>query len=285
MKFLVIPILFLINTLATQFIAWWFEYSASLGSSIYGLYWPWNWLSWCSSYSHLYPEVFYSTATVCTFSSFSVLLLFFAPKKGKHLVHDLHGSARWASKQDVIRSGLLSKPNSSGGVYVGGWNDGNNQHYLRHNGPEHVLAFAPTRSGKGVGLVIPTLLSWEQSCVVLDIKGENWALTSGWRKKHANNLVLKFDPSAPDDSSVKFNPLEEIRLGTDHEVSDVQNIVTMIVDPDGKGLNDHWAKTGHALLVGAVLHSSTPKRNKDAPQLYVLLQHNFQIQKNPSMNF
>lgn len=262
MKIISIPIIFLINTLITQCIAWWFEYSAAFGPSIQGVYWPWKWISWYYSYSHLYPQIFYPAATICMFSSCSVIALFFGLKKGSHLVHDLHGSAKWASKQDIVRSGLIPKSEHSDGVYVGGWCDGKKQYYLRHNGPEHILAFAPTRSGKGIGLVIPTLLSWEQSCVVLDIKGENWALTSGWRKKHVNNLVLKFDPSASDESSVKFNPLEEIRLGTDHEVSDVQNIVTMIVDPDGKGLNDHWAKTGHALLVGSVLHSLYTEKEK-----------------------
>jgi type IV secretion system protein VirD4 len=114
---------------------------------------------------------------------------------------------------------------------------------------------APTRSGKGVGLVIPTLLSWSHSAVVLDIKGENWALSAGWRKTHAGNRVLKFDPTASDGSSVRFNPLEEVRLGPDEEVADAQNIATMIVDPDGKGLNDHWQRTAHALLVGAILHA------------------------------
>lgn len=126
-------------------------------------------------------------------------------------------------------------------------------HYLRHNGPEHVLAYAPTRSGKGVGLVLPTLLSWAESVVCLDIKGENWALTAGWRQQHAGNRVLRFAP-ADAEGSVKFNPLAEIRLGTEHEVGDVQNIAMMIVDPDGRGLNDHWAKTGHSLIVGATLH-------------------------------
>ena len=126
--------------------------------------------------------------------------------------------------------------------------------YLKHNGPEHILVFAPTRSGKGVSLVVPTLLSWLESCVVLDIKVENWSLTAGWRKRYAGNVCLKFDPAATDGSSVKFNPLSEIRLNTPKEVGDVQNIVTMVVDPDGKGLNDHWSKTGHALLVGSVLH-------------------------------
>ncbi len=58
------------------------------------------------------------------------------------------------------------------------------QDYLRHDGPEHVLCFAPTRSGKGVGLVVPTLLTWPGSAIVHDIKGENWQLTAGFRAKH-----------------------------------------------------------------------------------------------------
>jgi len=58
--------------------------------------------------------------------------------------------------------------------------------YLRHAGPEHVLLVAPTRSGKGVGLVLPTLLSWTQSAIIHDIKGENWALTAGWRARFSS---------------------------------------------------------------------------------------------------
>lgn len=165
----------------------------------------------------------------------------------------IHGSAHWATPDEVKNTGLLG---TGQGVYVGAYQRPNSQRveYLRHDGPEHIMAFAPTRSGKGVGLVLPTLLSWPHSALVYDIKGENYALTAGWRRSEANNHTLKFEPTATDGSSVRFNPLQEIRLRTDKEVSDVQNIVTMIVDPDGKGLNDHWAKTGHALLVGAVLH-------------------------------
>src|SRR4029077_7440037 len=65
--------------------------------------------------------------------------------------------------------------------------------YLRHDGPEHVLCFAPTRSGKGVGLVVPTLLTWPGSCIVHDIKGENWTLTAGFRSRYGR--VLLFDPT------------------------------------------------------------------------------------------
>ena len=78
-----------------------------------------------------------------------------------------YGSARWASKHEVQAAGLLGPD----GVVLGRFD----RHYLRHNGPEHVLCFAPTRSGKGVGLVIPTLLTWPGSAIVHDIKGENWS--------------------------------------------------------------------------------------------------------------
>lgn len=163
--------------------------------------------------------------------------------------YNLHGSARFAKFKELRKMSLMEGQ----GVYVGAFKHEGSTYYLRHNGPEHILTFAPTRSGKGIGLVIPTLLAWEESAVILDIKGENWALTAGWRQKHANNLCLKFDPAAPE-GSVKFNPLAEIRLRTEYEVADVQNIATMIVDPDGKGLNDHWAKTGYSLIVGTILH-------------------------------
>ena len=122
--------------------------------------------------------------------------------------------------------------------------------YLRHDGPEHVLAVAPTRSGKGVGLVVPTLLTWPGSAVVHDIKGENWVLTAGWRAQFSHCLL--FDPTNP--LSARFNPLLEVRKGA-HEVRDVQNIADILVDPEGaKERRDHWEKTAHALLTGAILH-------------------------------
>ena len=140
-------------------------------------------------------------------------------------------------------------------MYVGAWLDkSGRQHYLRHNGPEHVLCYAPTRSGKGVALIVPTLLSWRESAVITDLKGELWELTAGWRKQHANNRVLRFEP-ASSSGGAHWNPLEEIRLGSEHEVGDVQNLATLIVDPDGRGLETHWQKSAQALLVGVILHA------------------------------
>ena len=186
---------------------------------------------------------------------------------------DLHGSAHWATAKEVARMALLpankSKP-SRRICYVGGYPDGpagggkGHLRYLQHAGAEHIIAFAPTRSGKGVGLVLPTLLGgWRESVVVHDIKGENYLLTAGWRRS-IGQRVLKFNPGfglAGDEDAgnqlaqcCHFNPLEEVRISTQFEVKDVQNIATMIVDPDGKGLNDHWQKTGFALLTSVILH-------------------------------
>jgi type IV secretion system protein VirD4 len=122
--------------------------------------------------------------------------------------------------------------------------------YLRHDGPEHVLCFAPTRSGKGVGLVVPTLLTWPGSTIIHDIKGENWGLTAGFRSRHGR--VLLFDPTDP--ASSAYNPLLEVRRG-DKEVRDVQNIADILVDPEGAlDKRNHWEKTSHSQLVGAILH-------------------------------
>jgi len=115
-----------------------------------------------------------------------------------------------------------------------------------------VLAFAPTRSGKGVGLVIPNLLGWRHSTVVLDIKGENYALSAGWRRKYLDHVCLRFDPASLS-NSLKFNPLEEVRFGTDYEVGDAQNLALMIADPYGLGLKSHWDRQAYSLITGLIL--------------------------------
>jgi type IV secretion system protein VirD4 len=213
----------------------------------------------------------------------------------KGTLSNVHGSARWAGKKDIIEAGLLPRTGTTPteiSVYVGGWQEIIKRFffwetrrlcYLIHGGPEHILAFAPTRAGKGVGLVIPTLLRWADSVLVYDIKGENFALTSGWRSKELGSVVIRLDPTDPkafeEGTSGTFNPLEEIPLDyafpkvMDDKIRDrrvgeyppleqvgsgetaaIQNLVSMIVDPEGKGLEDHWSKTSHSLLVGCITH-------------------------------
>ena len=161
---------------------------------------------------------------------------------------DLHGSARWAKWKEVVHAGLHGKR----GVVIGGWAGKRSIRTLRHDGPEHVMAFAPTRSGKGVGLVIPTLLSWPESVLVLDIKGENYALTSGWRQS-LGHKILKFEPTAAS-GSIRFNPLAEVRMDSGNDIADCQNIAAMIIDPDGKGLKDYWMQEGWSWLSVLILH-------------------------------
>jgi type IV secretion system protein VirD4 len=153
-----------------------------------------------------------------------------------------YGSSRWATLREIEDAGLFRPA----GVFLGQLA----HRYLRHDGPEHVMAFAPTRSGKGVGLVVPTLLSWTQSAVIHDIKGENWQLTAGWRSRFS--YCLLFNPTDP--RSARYNPLLEVRKGPD-EVRDVQNIADILVDPEGAlERRSHWEKTSHSLLVGVILH-------------------------------
>ncbi|MEO9132775.1 MAG: conjugal transfer protein TraG [Sphingomonas sp.] len=161
-----------------------------------------------------------------------------------------YGSARWATSAEVEAGGMLGDR----GVVLGRL-DGR---YLRHDGPEHVLCFAPTRSGKGVGLVVPTLLTWPGSCIVHDIKGENWALTAGFRARIGR--VFLFDPT--NSASSAYNPLLEVRKGA-CEVRDVQNVADVLVDPEGSlEKRNHWEKTSHALLVGAILHVLYAEKDK-----------------------
>ncbi|EGO94284.1 type IV secretory system conjugative DNA transfer family protein [Acidiphilium sp. PM] len=197
-----------------------------------------------------------ATFTACTLPMFALGLRKAKRAKDKIYKSDIHGSAHWANRQEIEKAALLPDPNGDNRhvCYVGGWVDPKSKKmtYLQHSGPEHIIGLAPTRSGKGVGLVIPTLLAWRGSAVVYDVKGENFELTAGWRAS-VGQRTLRFSPTEPW-RSCHFNPLLEIRKGTQREISDAQNIATMIVDPDGKGMADHWAKTGYALLVGVILH-------------------------------
>jgi type IV secretion system protein VirD4 len=86
--------------------------------------------------------------------------------------------------------------------------------------------------------------------VVHDIKGENWQLTAGFRSRHGR--ILLFDPTNPKSSA--YNPLLEVRRG-EWEVRDVQNVADVLVDPEGSlDKRNHWEKTSHSLLFGAILH-------------------------------
>ncbi|QWV93427.1 type IV secretory system conjugative DNA transfer family protein [Geomonas oryzisoli] len=161
-------------------------------------------------------------------------------------VADSHGTARWAGEEVLEQARLYGEH----GVVLGRSQSGR---LLSHDREEHVLLLAPPRSGKGVGVIVPTLFSWPHSVVITDIKGENWGISAGYRKSELGNLVLRFNPTA-EEGCARFNPLEEIRVGTLKEVADTQNIADILVNPFGEGMQNHWDKTSYDLLVGTILH-------------------------------
>lgn len=235
---------------ATQWTAAALGYQARLGTpwfDLFGMpvYLPWSLFEWWFFYGAYAPAVFDTGGVIAAVSGLvsAVVVMGMAVWRSRQSAQvTTYGSARWAKTLDIRKAGLISPA----GVFLG--RHGND--YLRHEGPEHVLVFAPTRSGKGVGLVIPTLLSWPESAVIHDIKGENWSITAGWRSRFSHCLL--FNPT--DRRSAAYNPLLEVRRGV-HEVRDVQNIADILVDPEGAlERRNHWEKTSHALLVGAILH-------------------------------
>jgi type IV secretion system protein VirD4 len=254
------------NVVATQFVAYRFQYQPVLGSPLlratrFALYQPFAWAVWLLKYAgHPDPRIRMTILTgplivvagcMATVGIFAAINIQRTKRLSKNTEH-LHGSARWANAPDVSETGLLT---ARQGVYVGGWYDEKNHrlNYLRDDGPAHVLAFAPTRSGKGIGLVIPTLLVWKESCVVYDIKGENWAKTAGFRAQ-AGQVCFKFSPVEVGNGS-RFNPLAEVRIGTERDVADAQNVADMIIRTGEDSPQErYWQDAAASIGAGMVLH-------------------------------
>lgn len=206
---------------------------------------PWRIITIPKQIAERFPDII--SRGYLWFASLSMVGMGLVAALGRSLIKDfpkstIFGSARWASIADIKKQGLLNAT----GVFLGQLPNGR---YLRHDGPEHYAVVAPTRSGKGAGVVVPTLLNWPGSALVYDLKEENWNITAGKRSEFSR--VIYFNPNSR--KSARFNPLLEVRKG-EHEVRDVQNVADMITDPDGNGYSDHWIKTGHSLLVGTILH-------------------------------
>ena len=235
---------------ATQWTAWQLGFQSQLGApwfTVWGwpVYYPPAFFWWWFSFDAYAPSIFLEGAYIAVSGGLisipvAIAMSVWRAREAKNA--ETYGSARWAARSEIKAAGLLGPD----GVVLGKLD----RDYLRHDGPEHVLCFAPTRSGKGVGLVVPTLLTWPGSAIVHDIKGENWQLTAGFRARHGR--VMLFDPTNPKSSA--YNPLLEVRRG-EWEVRDVQNVADVLVDPEGSlEKRNHWEKTSHSLLVGAILH-------------------------------
>jgi len=252
---------------ATEWCAYELGFQAQLGATWFTFlgipfYRPWQLFAWWYWYDAYAPEIFNEAGAIAASSGLLGCLAAIIGSLWRARQNRLvttYGSSRWANVREIKRAGLFRHA----GVFLGRLG----KRYLRHDGPEHVMAFAPTRSGKGVGLVIPTLLSWTGSAVIHDIKGENWQLTAGWRARFSHCLL--FNPTDP--RSARYNPLLEVRKGPD-EVRDVQNIADILVDPEGAlERRSHWEKTSHSLLVGAILHVLYAEEDKTLARVATFL--------------
>jgi type IV secretion system protein VirD4 len=166
-------------------------------------------------------------------------LMDFRPFREKEKIH---GDAKWSDESDLKRAKLRAKK----GLLMGRTGTAN---YLIADDFQHVLLFAPTGSGKGVGFVIPNLLFWEESVIVHDIKGENYELTSGFRAQKLGQKTYYWNPADPNGISHCYNPLDWISEKPGQMVDDVQKICNLVLPEQ-----EFWQNEARSLMLGIILY-------------------------------
>jgi len=227
---------------ASQAFAWSFQYSPALGAALRlgegALYWPWSILVWCRAWPDLHHESFSLAVAAFTLAVAAVLLVIVAAS-GPSAVRRTRG---WGNLSEAARAGLRDGAGCVLGEMGG--------RLLATTDLRPTLVTGGTRAGKGRGHVIPTLLSWTDSVLVHDPKGELWRVTAGWRSTFSH--ALNFNPR--DLSSARFNPLAEIRPGP-QELAQVQRLVSILSDPGGVRDDEGiWDKAACEILEAVVLH-------------------------------
>lgn len=158
----------------------------------------------------------------------------------------LHGEARWARLGEIRRGKLLAPA----GIVLGKFGG----KVMRFGGPEHVLLEAPTRAGKGVGVIIPNLLDWPDSLVVLDIKQENYDNTAGYRLKVLGQRVVLFNPLDPKGNTARYNPLSYINRQDPVEVINELQKIGMMLFPDPVSGDNFWAESARTAFLGVAAY-------------------------------
>jgi type IV secretion system protein VirD4 len=151
-----------------------------------------------------------------------------------------YGDARWARWNDVRKAGLFHDT----GIILGKWGS----RILCVPGWEHLMCFAPSGSGKGIGIVIPNLLHWPDSAIVHDVKGENFRLTSGFRAEYGQKIYF-FNPGDPEGCTHRYNPFQFVSEDPGLRIDDLQKIAHLLLTK-----HDFWENEARTLLVGLALH-------------------------------
>ncbi len=178
-----------------------------------------------------------------TVSGFGVIGLFtivvFIPRS-----RALHGEARFASHREIKSRCLLN----GDGILLGQLGGT----YITLPGQQGAILSAPPRSGKGVGVVIPNLLNFPGSVIVVDIKRENWEITAGYRQKHGQRVFL-FDPLSETGETARWNPLHYISDDPNIRINDIQRIAEMLYLLES-GKDSFWVNSSRTLFIGIVLY-------------------------------
>lgn len=163
---------------------------------------------------------------------------------------DTHGSARIATKDEIAP--LLA---TNTGLLIG--RDGKSRKLLRYDGPSHLLTMAPTRSGKGVGTIIPNLITLDRSVICIDPKGENARITR--RARSCFGPVNVLDPfGIAGKTSSAFNPLAEMEAHSLDLAEEAATLADAIVFDEAGSSNDaHWNEEARALISGLILYIVT----------------------------
>lgn len=176
----------------------------------------------------------------------------------------LHGAARWATEADLRRAGLRAPTGVLLGRKAG--------RFLVSGGEEHVMLYAPTRSGKGVSVVIPNLLNWPDSAVVLDVKRENWEASAGYRQAHGQEVFL-FDPLAPDGRTARYNPLGHIDRGDPVAVMDELQKLAAMLFPAQAFADPFWSEAARTGFIGVGAYVAQSSQTFSLGVIYGELTH------------
>ena len=160
---------------------------------------------------------------------------------------NVHGRAQWASPEVIEQRGL----HAASGVNLGMVG----KSVVRYSGERHIITVAPSRSGKGTTAIIPTLLDYTGSVLVIDPKGQNAAVSARQRRAMGHKVVV-INPfglhtgapwNLPQD---KFNPLAAIELG-DNFVADVSSLCEALIITEGK--DPHFANAARELVSAIIM--------------------------------
>ena len=156
------------------------------------------------------------------------------------------GSTKWGNAQ------ALKKPFK--GLLLGKINN----EYLRYDGDGHLITIAATRSGKGVGTVMPNLLSYTGSMIITDPKGENYAVTAAWRRDHLQQNIVALDPfdltKEGGFQTAALNPMDFIDINGKDYVETAMMLAEMIIGRGHRTEDSHWKLEAKGLLFSFILH-------------------------------